>query len=401
MLSRNNSFTEMPIARIRAKFLALKPALDERLARLWAGAEAEALGEGGVTIVARATGMSRTTVRAGRDELRKGIASGNVVRVRRPGAGRRSLEEKIPGIVDVLEGLIEPTARGGRPSPLRWTLKSTRKLSVELRQRGISISPQKVGQLLHARGYHLRGGIGRMVTAPPAVRHRQFELINLRVEAFQECHVPVISIDTRYTVLAGDAAHGGHDQQPDNERVAGRGGSWRGGSAGTPRARDMAELARRFGPTHDDIDRETSIFTVRAIAAWWRHAHLDSKELLVTVDGIGESSGARHWRSELQRFADGSGLSVGVSHFPPGTSKWNHIGHHQLYLVTESWRDHPRVDREVAISQIGNVRTTHHGTTPASLGSRASKSGSPHDRWYLLPALDAPHDEWNYTLHPQ
>ncbi len=393
----------MPIARIRAKYLALKPALDERLARLWAGSEAEAIGEGGITIVARATGMSRTTVRAGRDELRKGITSGDVVRMRRPGAGRPSIEDKVPGIGEMLEGLMEPVAQGDRGSALRWTLKSTRTLSAELGQRGILISPQKVGQLLHARGYNLRSGAGGMVTAPLAVRQRQFELINMRVEAFQVHKAPVISVDSRYTVFAGDAAPRGHDQRQENERTAGHRDGLIGGDVGKRRARDTSELVRYAGWTHDDVDRETSAFTVLAIATWWehmtRHAHLDSKELFVTVDGIGGNSGARHWRSEWQRFADDSSLTIGVSHFPPGTSRWNRIEHRLLHHVTESWRN-PQVGREVVLSLIGSVRA-HRPAAPAPLRARAFETRFVDDDRSLLITEDDVHGEWNYTLHPR
>jgi hypothetical protein len=393
----------MPIARIRARYLALKPALDERLARLWAGSEAEAIGEGGITIVARATGMSRTTVRAGRDELRKGITSGDVVRVRRSGGGRRSIEDKVPTIGDVLERLMEPVAQGDRGSALRWTLKSTRKLSTELAQRGILISPQKVGQLLHARGYNLRSGAGRMVTARPSARQRQFELINMRVDAFHVRKAPVISVYTRYTVFAGDAAHHGDDQQPENELAAGRGDGLIGGNVGKPRARDTSELVRYAGWANDDIDRETSAFTVLAIATWWehitRHAHLGSKELFVAVDGIGGNSGARHWRSELQRFADASGLTIGISHFPPGTSKWNRIEHRLLHHVTESWRG-PQVRREVVLSLIGGVRAAHHPAAPAPLSGRTFEARFADDGRSLFITQDDVHGEWNYTVHP-
>ncbi len=395
----------MPATRIRTKFVALKPALDERLARLWAGAEAEAIGKGGITIVAQATGMSRTTVRAGRNELRKGIASGEVVRVRRAGAGRPSIEEKVPGILDVLEGLIEPVTRGDRGSALRWTLKSTRELSAELGQRGILVSPQKVGELLHASGYNLRSGAGRMVTAAPAVRQRQFELINMRVEAFHVREAPVISVDTRCTVFAADALRRGHDQQPEIELAAGRTDGLIGRHVGKLRARDRSELARYVGWTNDDIERETSVFTVRAIAAWWehmtRHAHLDSKELFVTVDGIGGSSGARHWRSELQRFAGGSGLTVGVSHVPPGTSKWNRIEHRLLHHVTEGWHNRPQVGREVVICLIGSARAAHRPESPAWLGARAFETRVADDGRSLLITQDDVHGKWNYTLQPR
>lgn len=374
----------MPVARIRAKYLALKPALDERLTRLWAGAEAEAAGERGITIVARATGMSRTTIRAGRDELRKGLTDRDVVRVRRAGGGRQSIEDKVPGIVDALEGLIEPVVRGDRESPLRWTLKSTRSLSTELHQRGLSISPQKVGQLLHARGYVLRSGRALMVATPPAVRHRQFELINARVEACLARNAPVISVDTRYVEPAGDAAHRGHDRLPRNEHAL--------------------DDARHIGWTHADVDREISAFALLTITEWWERmmerARLPGRELLVTVDGVGGGARTQHWQSELQRFANHSGLIVGVSHFPPGTSRWTRVEHRLLYHVTESVRGHARGDREVAIQLIGGARAAHRPAVPAPHHMRALGTDGGDDGG-LLATREGLYGEWNYTLYPR
>jgi hypothetical protein len=402
-MSRNNFSIEMPIAHIRAKFLALKPALDERLTRLWAGAEAEAIGEGGITIVARATGMSRRTIRAGRDELRKGLTTGDVVRVRRAGAGRRSIEEKAPEIVDALEGLIEPVTRGDRESPLRWTLKSTRTLSAELGQRGFLISPQKVGQLLHARGYSLRSGGAPPVTTAPVVRYRQFEVINARVEAFQARNAPVISVDTRYAELAGDVADRG-DEQQRNELVAAPGHVVIDGHLGTLRGRDASGGARHTGWTDADVDHELPAFVVLAITEWWEHmarrARLHAKELLVTVDSVGGGARAHRWRPELQRFADRSGLTVAVSHFPPGTSKWNRVEHRLLCHVTESWRDRPRVDCEVAVRLIGSARMAKRPVAPAALRVRTPETPAVHDGGILLITGESFHGEWNYTLHP-
>jgi hypothetical protein len=339
----------------------------------------------------------------GREELRKGIASCDV-RLCPAGAGRRSIEEKVPEIVDMLEGLIEPVTRGDRGSALRWTLKGTRKLSAELLQHGILVSPRQVGELLHACGYNLRTGAGRMVTAPSAVRERQFELINMRVEGFHVRRVPVISVDTRYTVFAGGATHRGHNQQQESELAAGRGDGSIVGNVVESRARDTSAIARNVGWADDDIERETSVFTVRAIAAWWehmtRHAHLDSKGLFVTVDGIGGSSGARHWRSELQRFADGSGLTIGVSHFPPGTSKWNRIEHRRFHHVTEGWRNRLQVGRELVIYLIGSARVAYRPEGSAWLRAPAFETRFADDGRSLLITQDDVHGEWNYTLQP-
>ncbi len=391
-MNRNNLFREMPIARIRAKFLALKPVLDERLTRLWAGAEAEAVGDGGITVVARATGMSRTTIRAGRDELRRGLAASDVVRVRRAGAGRRSIEDKAPGIVIALDGLIEPITRGDRESPLRWTLKSTRTLSADLGQRGFSISPQKVGQLLHASGYSLRGGGPPPVTSP-AVRNRQFELINRRVEAYQARNAPVIAVDTRYAELAGDVVQ--RERPRGDEPAAAPGRAASDAALGRAHASEAPNGARHTGRGEADVDDEMPAFAVLAITEWWEHgarrARLPATELLVAIDSAGGGVHAQRWRSELQRFADRCGLVIGVSYVPPGTSKWNRVEHRLLCHVTESGRDHPRAEREVAIQLIGSVRPSHRAAALAPLRGQAPETEVVGEGF---------HGEWNYTLHP-
>src|SRR5579884_3305719 len=189
---------------IRTKFHSLQPVMDERLTRLWAGAEAEALGEGGIAIVEEATGMSRTTIRAGRDELRAGVAPSDVVSVRRPGGGRPAIEEVRPEIIPALESLVDPVTRGDPESPLRWTSKSTRKLADELGAQGFKVSPQKVGQLLHQSGYSLQSMHKTLEGSSHPDRNAQFEFITDRVDMFQARGAPVISVDTKKKELVGD-----------------------------------------------------------------------------------------------------------------------------------------------------------------------------------------------------
>jgi hypothetical protein len=375
----------MPITLIRAKFLALKPVMDERLTRLWAGAEAEAIGAGGITLVAEATGMSRTTIRAGRDELRKGVAAHDVVKVRRAGAGRPSIEQTTPEIVDALEQLLEPAARGDRESPLRWTSKSTRKLSAELDRQGFSISPQKVAQLLHASGYRLQCLDRPVEGASHALRGQQLELINERVQGFQARGAPVIAVDTRKQQLTPAAGHDERAWQRENAPVPAHDAHDRDpGKLGAP---GVSEVARDAGWMNVDVDPDSPAFAVRAITEWWepmaRRACGDATELLVIAEAGGNSAQARRWKAELQRFADRTGLTIGVSHFPPGTSKWTRIEHRLICRVTESWRGRPRIDRETVVQLIGGARPT--------AGSAA------------LPSLDVRGlpPEWNDTLHPR
>lgn len=202
---------------IRSKFRALEPVMDERLQRLWAGAEADAHGDGGIAIVARATGMSRTTIRAGRDELRLGVRPEDVVNVRKPGGGRPRLEDGNPELVEALESLVDPVTRGDPESPLRWTSQSTRKLAEELSKQGHTVSPQKVGQLLHSAGYSLQSTNKTLEGTTHPDRNEQFEFINDRVEAYQGRGSPVVSVDTKKKELVGDFANAGREWQPSGK----------------------------------------------------------------------------------------------------------------------------------------------------------------------------------------
>lgn len=397
----------IPVTLIRAKFLALKPVMDERLTRLWAGAEAEAIGAGGITLVAAATGMSRTTIRAGRDELRKGVAACDVVKVRRAGAGRPSIEKRKPEIIDALEHLLEPAARGDRESPLRWTAKSTRKLSAELERQGYSISPQKVAQLLHAGGYRLQGADRPVEGTSQAMRGQQLELLNDRVKAFHGRGAPVIAIESRKQQLAPasdptvgfaprpdgragsvptspltSSEHDGADWRRDSAPVAADDGEREDlGAPGDPGAGQDASWVSA------EIDHDTPAFAARAIAHWWEHmarrACDGATELLVIGDVSGNAAHARRWRAELQGFADRAGLTIAVSHFPPCTSKWARIEHRLICRVTESWCGRPVIHRETAVQWIGEARPAVGAGTLAPLDARGTPA------------------EWNYTLHPR
>ncbi len=394
---------------IRAKFLALKPAMDERLTRLWAGAEAEALGEGGISVVEEATGMSRTTIRVGRDELREGVSADDVVSVRRAGGGRPSIETTSPGIIVALEGLVDPVTRGDPESPLRWSSKSTRKLASELGAQGYKVSPQKVGQLLHASGYSLQANEKTLEGSSHPDRNEQFEFINSRVDAFHGRSAPVISVDTKKKELVGDFKNGGSEWQPTGTPVPVRTHDFIDADLGKVIPYGVYDIARNVGWVNVGVDHDTPAFAVRSIAEWWRvmgkRAYPDATELLITADGGGSnSSRARLWKIELQQFADRTGLAISVSHFPPGTSKWNKIEHRLFCHITENWRGRPLVDRETVVQLIGSVRTTAGLVVKAQLDTREYPTGikvSNDDMERLVITTETFHGEWNYTLHPR
>jgi hypothetical protein len=398
-----------PVEIIRTKFLSLKPVMDERLTRLWAGAEAEAIGEGGIAIVEQATGMSRTTIRVGRDELRAGVDPSDVVKVRRSGGGRPSIEETSPEIVPALEALVDPVTRGDPESPLRWTSKSTRKLADELEQQGYRVSPQKVGQLLYASGYSLQATHKTLEGASQPDRNEQFEFINARVDSFQARGAPVISVDTKKKELVGDFKNAGREWQPKGKPVPVRVHDFIDDALGKVIPYGVYDLARNTGWVNVGVDHDTPEFAVESIARWWRYmgkrVYPEVKELLITADGGGSNAArSRLWKAELQRFADRTGITISVSHFPPGTSKWNKIEHRLFCHITENWRGRPLVDHETIVQLIGSVRTTTGLTVKAKLDTRAYPIGvkvSDAEMDALLVTHEHFHGEWNYTVHPR
>jgi hypothetical protein len=394
---------------IRTKFEALRPVMDERVTRLWAGAEADALGDGGIAIVGRATGLSRTTIRAGRDELRAGATADEVVWVRRPGSGRPRIETETPEILDVLDTLVDPVTRGDPESPLRWTSKSTRKLADELGAQGYVLSPQKVGQLLHASGYSLQATQKTIEGTSHPDRNEQFEYINDRVDTFHARGAPVISVDTKKKELVGPYANGGREWQPQGAPEPVRVHDFIDDTLGKVIPYGIYDLAQNTGWVNVGIDHDTPAFAVESIARWWRsmgkQTYSTATELLITADAGGSNSArSRAWKAELQRFADRSGLTISVSHFPPGTSKWNKIEHRLFCHITENWRGRPLVDHETVVQLIGSVRTTTGLTVKARLDRRPYPAGvkvpdAEMDSIRLIPADF--HGEWNYTIHPR
>ena len=394
---------------IRMKFEALSPAMNERMRRLWAGSEAEAYGDGGLATVARATGMSRTTIRTGRDELREGLAVEPDVHTRRPGAGRPRIEDTYPGLLEELESLVDPVTRGDPESPLRWTAKSTRKLAEELGERGYPLSPQKVGQLLRDIGYSLQATHKTTEGKQHPDRNAQFEFIYRRVDEFQARGAPVISVDTKKKELVGDFKNGGQEWQPKGQPVPVRVHDFIDKDLGKVIPYGVYDLARNTGWVNVGTDHDTPAFAVESIWQWWwrmgRRTYPDASELLITADSGGSnSSRSRVWKASLQDFADRTGLTVCVSHLPPGTSKWNKIEHRLFCHITENWRGRPLVDHETVVNLIGSTRTAEGLRVRAKLDTREYPLGvkvSDAEMNDLSLMRDDFHGEWNYRLVPR
>ena len=395
-------------AAIVEKYAAMFPVLDERARRLWAAAESRAIGYGGDALVSSATGLARQTIHNGREELEQGVDLNG--RIRRPGAGRPGIEQKQPGVTEALEKLVEPLTRGDPMSALRWTCKSRANLTAALVKQGWRISSSKVGRLLNGLGYSLQSlrksteGKGKHPD-----RNAQFEHINEMAEDFLSRGQPVISVDTKKKELVGDFKNGGQEWQPKGEPEKVQVHDFPSDSIGKAIPYGVYDMGRNEALVSVGRDHDTPAFAVASIRHWWktmgRPAYPDAKALFITADA-GGSNGyrARAWKIELQALADELSLRIHVSHFPPGTSKWNKIEHRLFCHITRNWRGRPLRTFEVIVALIGSTRTAKGLRVKARLDNRQYPTGvdiSKAAMNELSLHRNEFHGEWNYELWPR
>jgi transposase-like protein len=400
------------IAKVSQKFEQLRPAMTERVRRQWAASEALALPRGGITLVARATGLSRNTIRAGIRELRNGSPSRPAAdpssRSRRPGGGRHCVEVDDPTLCRDLEQLVDPATRGDPLSALRWTCKSTRALAQELRRQGHRVSHPTVALLLHYLGYSLQADRKtREVTSHPD-RNAQFAFINAQVLAFQKRGQPVVSVDAKKKELLGDFKNGGVEWQPEGEPEEVRAKDFLDKQLGKGIPYGVYDLTCDTGWVSVGVDHETAVFATETIRRWWeemgQRTYPQATELLITADGGGSnSSRSRLWKVCLQRWADALGLRISVCHLPPGTSKWNKIEHRLFCHITRNWRGRPSISRAVIVNLIGNTKTDTGLTIQAELDEKEYPIGikvTDEELSEVRIKKNEFHGEWNYTILP-
>src|SRR5947208_11027999 len=334
---------------LAAKFAVIFPHLDERQRRLLLGAEARALGHGGIRLVARAAGVREATVSLGVEELEAGAEP--LGRARRPGGGRKRAADADPGLRPALLALVEPQERGDPVSPLRWTIKSTRNLADELTRQGHKVSADTVGDLLRDEGFSLQGNARTLEGTRHPDRDAQFRYISGQVRAHQDAGDPVISVDTKKKELIGEFSNAGRDWRPKGQPAAVRTHDFPGDSAGKAIPYGIYDVTANAGWVNVGTDHDTAAFAVESIRRWWRHVGADAypkaRRLLVTADGGGSNgSRLRLWKAELARFADETGLAITVVHLPPGTSKWNKIEHRLFSHISMNWRGRPLTSHE-------------------------------------------------------
>ena len=394
---------------LREKYRILSRILDERGRRVWAAAEARSLPRGGVSLLANATGMSRTTIHAGLGELaaaeRAPVAAG---RIRKPGGGRKPLTYHTPDIVEALDRLVEPTTRGDPESPLRWTCKSTRRLAGELQRTGYRIGDRKVADLLHRMRYSLQANAKMLEGTQHPDRNAQFEYINQQTRAFQRRGQPVISVDTKKKELVGNFKNAGREWQPTGVPAATAVHDFADPELGKVIPYGVYDPGANCGWVSVGIDHDTADFAIDSILAWWkqmgRRTYPHSTELLIMADGGGSNGNrSRLWKVGVQRLANATGLRVTVCHFPPGTSKWNKIEHRLFSAITQNWRGRPLVNHEAIINLIGSTTTTTGLQVKAKLNHKTYPTGRKVSDLELAKVQLKPakfHGEWNYSVLP-
>jgi transposase len=400
------------VEKIKVKYEHLRSHMDEKVLRLWAAVEAQSLGRGGITQVAAATLLSRTTIYVGMSELESGgpgFESRLPGKIRRAGGGRKKLKEKDPSLLQDLDELLEPATRGDPETPLRWTCKSTTKLAEELTARGHPVSQRTVCDLLDELGYSLQANRKTKEGSSHPDRDQQFVHISEKVKELQSIGQPVISVDTKKKEMIGEFKNGGQEWEKKGKPVEVNVYDFPDPILGKAIPYGVYDITANKGWVNVGIDHDTSEFAVESIRRWWREMgsplYPDAKELLITADGGGSNgSRVRLWKLELQNLADELGMDINVCHFPPGTSKWNKIEHKMFSFISQNWRGRPLITREVVVNLISNTRTKKGLEITAKLDINSYKTGikvSDQELQKIAIERDDFHGEWNYKIKPR
>jgi len=386
------------------KFAQVFPHLDERQRRIMAAVEARSLGRGGITRVAEATGMSRSTVTAAVKELEAGLVVTD--RVRRPGGGAKSITEKYPTLEGALKALVDPETRGDPESALLYTLKSTRQLAAELQAQGYEVSHEMVAQLLRRLRYSLQANAKTREGSSHVDRDAQFRYINDQVAAYSASGDPVISVDAKKKELVGNFKNPGREWQPVGEPEEVSVYDFPDKAVGKAIPYGVYDVGANEGWVSVGSDHDTAAFAVETIRRWYRcvgqPTYPGASRLLICADGGGSNaSRSRLWKTELAGLVAETGLEITVCHLPPGTSKWNKIEHRLFSHISMNWRGRPLVSHEVAVELIGatTTRTGLKVRAERDLGLYPTKIKVSDEDLAAVPLhKHAFHGEWNYTI---
>ena len=389
------------------------PHLDERQKRIYLAAEAEALGRGGAKEISKIFGIHQNTLTSGKKDLQSGevlkSTDGESYRTRRQGGGRKKIVEKTPEIIEDLEKLVDNNSFGNPENPLRWTTKSLRNLADELHKKGYTVGHVTVGKLLESMGYSLQINqkMNQVGNASPD-RNAQFEHINSVVKNYIQENEPVISVDCKKKENIGNFCNNGAEYSPQKTPTKVLDHDFPLPENGKAVPYGVYDLINNEGYVHVGISKDTAQFAVQSIRTWWnqmgKERFPNAKKLYITADGGGSNgSRCRLWKYELQQLSNQIGLPIEVSHFPPGTSKWNKIEHRLFSQISKNWRGRPLESLAVIINLISSTTTKTGLVVNCGLDTSVYPSGIAigEDEYNSIAITRNDfHGEWNYTISP-
>jgi len=396
------------VAEVRAKYATIKKEANERFLRIWAATEAQSIGYGGVSIISEATGIARSRIIRGKKEILSGtILDGS--RIRKKGAGRKSLEQIDSEIVQEILSIADVNSIGNPESPLRWTTKSLRKISEVLKLRGRTISHSKIGEILKREGFSLQATRKRHEGKSHKDRDEQFVYINSMTDKFQKSLEPVISVDAKKKELVGNFSNAGKEYhkkgKPEEVNVY----DFLSLADGKATPYGVYEITTNKAWVSVGISKDTAQFAVSTIKSWWyqmgKVQYPDATKLLIHADG-GGSNGSRNklWKFELQKLSSEIGIEISVCHFPPGTSKWNKIEHRLFSQISKNWRGKPLETYSIIVNLIGATKTKTGLKVKADIDENIYETGIKISKADFEKINICKHDfhgeDWNYTIKP-
>jgi hypothetical protein len=397
---------------VKQRFSRISGVLNERTRRLLAAVEAETLGYGGVSLVARATGVSRRAITAGLAELKIGaraLEEKTPQRIRAMGGGRKKATAIDATLRGDLDALIAPLTRGDPQSALRWTCLSLRQLAAQLHARGHQVSHTLVGELLAEMGYSLQANQKTKEGAAHPDRNAQFEFINARLEKELAAGNPIISVDTKKKELVGDFKNRGRSYRPKGDPEQVRVHDFIIPELGRANPYGVYDVAHNLGWVSVGTDHDTAAFAVETIRRWWKSMgaalYPQARCLQIMADGGGSNgSRVRLWKVELQQLAEELGFPIQVCHLPPATSKWNKIEHRLFSFITLNWSGRPLVSHEVIVNLIKATKTAQGLRVEAEIDTNLYPAGvkvTDEEIAQLNLTKESFHGEWNYTISPR